>query len=73
MTKKVLKDIFDEKINKNDIYNNVITKKKNYFYGSLKYCAIVFILLVVVLFSFKNNEFKDEKRDNIYINKISDI
>lgn len=31
MTKKVLKDIIDEKINKNDIYNYVVNKKRKIF------------------------------------------
>ena len=34
MTKKVLKDIFDEKIKKEDIDRYVTNKKRNNYYGS---------------------------------------
>ena len=36
MTKKVLKDIIDEKINKNDIYNYVVNKKRKNIYATLR-------------------------------------
>lgn len=71
MTKKVLKDIFDEKINKEDIYRYVTNKKNNY-YGVLKYAVLFLICLGIVLFNFKNNVFKENNiyDDNIYINEV---
>ena len=73
MTKKVLKDIFDEKINKEDIYRYVTNKKRNNYYGVLKYAALIVVCIGIVLFSFKNNGFKDNNTYSdidIYINEV---
>lgn len=72
MTKKVLKDIFDEKINKEDIYRYVTNKKRNNYYGVLKYAVLIIICIGIVLFKFKNNVFKENNTydDNIYINEV---
>ena len=59
MTKKVLKDIFDEKINKEDVYRYVTNKKKNNYYGVLKYSVLIIICIGIVLFKFKTNVFKE--------------
>lgn len=72
MTKKVLKDIFDEKINKEDIYRYVTNKKRNNYYGVLNYAVLIIICIGIVLFKFKNNVFKENNTydDNIYINEV---
>ncbi len=72
MTKKVLKDIFDEKINKEDVYRYVTNKKKNNYYGVLKYSVLIIICIGIVLFKFKTNVFKENNTydDNIYINEV---
>lgn len=72
MTKKVLKDIFDEKINKEDIYRYVTNKKRNNYYGVFKYAVLIIICIGIVLFKFKNNVFKENNTydDNIYINEV---
>lgn len=72
MTKKVLKDIFDEKINKEDVYRYVTNKKRNNYYGVLKYAVLIIICIGIVLFKFKNNVFKENNTydDNIYINEV---
>ena len=72
MTKKVLKDIFDEKINKEDVYRYVTNKKKNNYYGVLKYAVLIIICIGIVLFKFKTNVFKENNTydDNIYINEV---
>ena len=72
MTKKVLKDIFDEKINKEDIYRYVTNKKRNNYYDVLKYAVLIIICIGIVLFKFKNNVFKENNTydDNIYINEV---
>ena len=71
MTKKVLKDIFDEKINKEDVYRYVTNKKKNNYYGVLKYAVLIIICIGIVLFKFKTNVFKNNTYDdNIYINEV---
>lgn len=72
MTKKVLKDIFDEKINKEDVYRYVTNKKKNNYYGVLKYAVLIIIRIGIVLFKFKTNVFKENNTydDNIYINEV---
>lgn len=72
MTKKVLKDIFDEKINKEDVYRYVTNKKKNNYYGVFKYAVLIIICIGIVLFKFKTNVFKENNTydDNIYINEV---
>lgn len=77
MTKKVLKEIIDEKVNKNDIYNYVINKRKKNTYRVLKYASIILICALGILFGYKSQEFKNKKgsiikyHDEIYINKVN--
>lgn len=77
MTKKVLKEIIDEKINKNDIYNFVINKRKKNTYRVLKYASLILICALGILFGYKSQEFKNKKdsiinySNEIYINRVN--
>ena len=76
MTKKVLKDIIDEKINKNDIYNYVVNKKRKNIYATLKYASLVLICIGIILFGYRSKAFKNDNNSNvdeIHINEISKI
>lgn len=76
MTKKVLKDIIDEKINKNDIYKYVVNKKKVNYSGVVKLAILFVFCISIAVISINKNEFKEkihENADRIYINNVSEF
>ena len=76
MTKKVLKDIIDEKINKNDIYKYFVNKKKKNYSGIVKLAILFVFCISIAVISFNKNEFKErihENAERIYINNVSEF
>ena len=70
MNKKIIKDMFDKNINKNDIYNNVLKKKKiNYWKYSLIPVSIIVLICFISLNDNKEILIKNNS-DIIYINDI---
>ncbi|MBQ9071691.1 MAG: hypothetical protein IJY25_00845 [Bacilli bacterium] len=73
MNRKIIKDIFDKNINKNDIYNNVLKKKKiNYWKYSLIPISII-LLFYFININKENIKIVDTNRNIININELSDV
>ena len=76
MTKKVLKDIIQEKINKNDIYKYVVNKKKWNYSGVVKLAILFVFCISIAVISFNKNMFKEkihENAEHICINNVSEF
>lgn len=82
--KNTFKNIFDEKINKNQIYNEILLKyegkekemkKRNFKYILAPACLILITICGILLISQNNilRPIKNITKNQIYINKIKDI
>lgn len=70
MNKNIIKEMFDKKIDKDKIYQNIINKNKiRKRYGYVFSFACLLIIVVVGIVSFSNKEVLDDNIDKIIINK----
>lgn len=73
MNKNIIKNTFDKKINKDDIYNNVLKKvtKKNFNYLRLGIIPVTIVILICFIsLNYKKVENIKEGIDIIHINNI---
>lgn len=71
---KTIKDIFDEKINKKEIYNKVLFKleRKNSMKNNsvLRYVIPTFVMIIICAIFVVNNKEVGVDKQNIFVNEI---